>query len=138
MPKRTSAASIAVAAVLLLTLAGCAGTPESPAAEPTTPATTESAAPLTAEEPTPTDSAPDTEYLKLVRAGMQPDTVIPDASDDQLLDAGNTACDQMRAGTPVTDLRLIDGEQPNGLGTYVDSQNIGSSAMSSLCVDVQG
>lgn len=128
-------------AVLALTiglaLAGCAGTPQEPAGDTSKPAAspTETTAPLVAETPTPDASSPEAQFLTLVRAGMQPDTIIPDATDEQLLEAGNSACEQMRAGTPATEIRLIDGEQPNGLGTYVDSQNIASSAHTAMCPD---
>ncbi|UGS27573.1 hypothetical protein K8F61_05130 [Microbacterium resistens] len=125
MPKRTSAATIAVAAVLLLTLAGCAGTPESPASEPTAPAAATSAPP--AETPTPTDAptgpvevtaAPSPESTWTLR-----DQVIADihaslvgqgynVTTEQVVQAADYTCEQLAAGVDKSEIVPFTGDFP--------------------------
>lgn len=125
--KRSAIAASAVLMVALL--AGCSApaepTPVDEAASPTVP--------LTAETPSTEAEGGDAAYLAAVREALPADTVIPNATDDQLLEAGERACKEIAAGTDVRTLSLIDGEQPNGLGTYNDSAVIIGSARASLC-----
>ena len=130
-------ASIAVAVLVALTLTGCAGTPESTATEPTQ--ANESAAPLTAETETPdAEVGTDEAYLADVRAALEANggSSIPDATDEQLIAAGQDACEQMLAGTDQFDVRVIEGEQAGETG-YVDSLRIAGVAVKHYCPDVR-
>lgn len=134
MPKRIAA----LAAVLVLTLTGCSGVAES-AEEIPAPLATESAAPLTAEIPATTDAAtdsPEKNFLDDVRRNLPRPTAIPDATDEQLLAAGLEACDLIRTGTSPGDVRLVEGEQPNGADIYADSSAIMNSALRALCPEL--
>jgi hypothetical protein len=128
-------ASIAVAVLVALTLTGCAGTPDNAGDERTAPGTSESAAPLVAE----TSSAPaedlsdDELFLSRVREELPENTVIPDASDEQLLAAAQQACEQMNSGTDVAAVQVIEGEQPNGLDIYESSAKIAAVAKDIYC-----
>lgn len=120
---------IAVAAVLTLT--GCSGAVrgEPEVAETTPPATS---APLTAESPA---AAPTGEvaYLDAVREALPDNTVIPNATDEQLLAAGEEACKVLDNGEDTMTVSLIDGEPKNGLGYYQDSGAIITAAATTLC-----
>ncbi|MEI3845203.1 MULTISPECIES: DUF732 domain-containing protein [unclassified Microbacterium] len=136
--KRTPLA--AVAAVLLLALAGCAGTTEAPAdasaaPETTTPTETPTAEPLVAEEPKAPEVSPEA-FISQVRDELPENTQIPNATDQQLLDAGMQACDRIRANESTEVMSLIEGEQPNGLGYFADSGVIISAARANLCPDL--
>lgn len=129
----------AATAALLLGLVGCSAAPEkAPTEEPaaSTEETTE-VEPLTAEpveEETPTPSTPEEAYLVAVRESLDPETTqIPDATDEQLLAAGQDACEQIAAGTEPGEVLVIDGEQPDSVGYYVDSSRIGLRASELLC-----
>lgn len=120
---------IAVAAVLALT--GCSGTAgaEPEAVETTPPATS---APLTAESP---ESAPSGEaaYLEAVREALPANTVIPNATDEQLLAAGQEACEVLASGADTMTVSLIEGEPTSEAGYYNDSGAIITSASVFLC-----
>lgn len=87
--------------------------------------------PLTAETPEPSDA--DATYLEAVRANLRPDNVIPNATDEQLLTAGEAACEKIATTENTNTISVIEGEQPNGLGSYPDSNVIVSAARASLC-----
>lgn len=129
----------AVALVALLALTGCAGGADTAGDERTAPAATESEAPLTAETPEVSEADADSAeqaFLDDVREKLPTPTSIPDASDEQLLAAGMEACELIRGGTDPGDVRLVDGEQPNGADIYADSSAIMNSALSSLCPEL--
>ena len=129
MWKRTAA----LTAVLLLTLTGCAGTPDDAASE--SEHASESAEPLVAETPRAvvTDDA-EAAFLEDVRDSLPANTLIPDATDEQLLAAGWEACDR-RASEPVgEDISLIEGEERNEGGIYRDSLVIVGAAWGELCL----
>lgn len=131
---KTRIAALALLAALALT--GCAGTAAPEEDERATSA--ESAAPLVAESPSPdVEAGPDEAYLTAVRAALEANggSSIPDATDEQLLAAGADACEQMRAGTDMGDVRLIEGEQPTETG-YTDSLRIAGGAAKHLCPDM--
>lgn len=132
MPKVTAAV---LAALVALTLTGCAASAESAADERTAPAVTESAAPLVAEETTEpaTPTTPDEIYLERVRAELPQNTVIPNATDEQLLDAAEDACSQIAEGVDVLAVQVVQGEAPNGLGYYESSAKIGAIAAETFC-----
>lgn len=119
--------SIAVAVLVALTLTGCAGTSDD--------AGDESAAPLVAESPAATDNKGGDEaaYLEDVRAALPSTTVIPNATDEQLLEAGWEACERREAGEPGDDISVIEGEERNDYGIYLDSQAIVGAARQTLC-----
>lgn len=122
-----------VAAALLLTLTGCSGAPANAGDERTAPAATESAAPLVAETTEPEAANPHAAYLDGVRALLPEKTQIPDATDEQLIAAGMAACERLAAGEASDLISVIEGETPNGLGSYNDSGMIVSAARTHLC-----
>lgn len=131
MPKRIAA----LAAVLVLTLTGCAGGADDAGDERTAPATEESAAPLVAEE-SPAESSGSEDAFLVAFRDIQTTyaSVIPDATDEQLLDAGYEACDRLAAGEESTDISLIDGEERNpDSEMYLDSVSIVGAAATHLC-----
>lgn len=137
MPKVTA---VVLAALVALALAGCAGPSETAGDERTAPATTESPAPaataipLSAEEPpTQADSA-DAAFLTYVRGALLPETQIPNATDAQLIDAGHEACRQLEAGTPLENVRVVEGETAHpSTGAFYDSSAIMGGAILSYC-----
>lgn len=119
-----------ITATALLVLSGCAA---GGAAAGGSDAAAESAPPLVAatEAPTPTASADDEQYLAEVRLRLQN---LPDATDEQLLVAAHEACDvHYPAGLTRTDMRFVDGEQPDESGTYRDSNIIATWAAKVYC-----
>lgn len=128
-----------VSAALLLTLTGCAGAPDAAGDERTAPATTESAAPLTAEATE--DEAieapkADEQYLTDVRTALTNgrETTIPNATDEQLVQAGQDACEQLAAGTAEGEVRVVEGEQMDEQwGDYRESVIITGIARKHLC-----
>jgi hypothetical protein len=116
--------------VAVLLLAGCSSAPQSAAPSDPAPA---SSAPLVAESPAATSDAGEAAYLAAVREALRPDTQIPNATDEQLLEVGQRACEELNKGTDTTELSLIEGEQPNDIGTYNDSAAIITSAATTIC-----
>lgn len=121
----------AATVLIAFALTGCSGTaPEAPEdAGATPPATT---APLTAESPTAAPTG-ETAYLDAVREALPEDTVIPNATDEQLIAAGEEACSEIADGVDTLTLSLIPGEAADASGFYPDSAAIISSARTSLC-----
>lgn len=116
-------------ALIALALTGCAaeGTPEvEKAASPA------ASAPLTAESPAAAPSG-EAAYLEAVREALPADTVIPNATDEQLLAAGDEACEAIAISDDTSTVSLIEGEQANGLGYYDDSSKIIIAARATLC-----
>lgn len=132
----------ALAVLLALTLTGCAGGPEDAADERTAPVASESAAPeessapLTAETTEPEDSDPESAFISAVRDALPATTAIPDATDAQLVAAGMEACELIRTGTDPAEIRLVEGEQPNGADIYADTSAIMNSALLTLCPEL--
>lgn len=128
----------ALAVLLALTLTGCSGGAEEAADERPAPVASESAAPLVAETPTaePEESDAEAKFIALVGESLPANTIIPDATDEQLIAAGMEACELIRAGTDPADIRLIDGEQPNGADIYADTSAIMNSALLTLCPEL--
>lgn len=134
MPKVT-AATVAVATLLALTLTGCAGGSESAGDAPAVPETSESVSPLVAETPTPQEGGDTDAFVKAFRdlQATYPST-IPDATDEQLVAAGREACTRLAAGEPSTDISLIEGEQRNPESEmYTDSVTLVGLASTYLC-----
>jgi hypothetical protein len=131
VPKRIAA----LAAVLVLTLTGCAGTADDAGVERTAPAASESAAPLVAETPeeTPAPASEDAQFLERARDYLPDDTVIPNATDEQLLIAAQAACEQMNSGIDSSAVDVIEGEQPNGLEIRESSAAIAVAAKETYC-----
>lgn len=144
MPKVT-AATLAVTAILLLGLAGCAAPDGSPAAETTAPETSEPAAPTTSPDPlaaeTPdassTGADSDEGFLDYVRDNLLPETQIPNATDEQLIAAGHEACKQLESGVALEDVRVVEGEAAHETtGYFYDSIAIRDGAIRSYCPDM--
>lgn len=137
MNGRTATAALALVAALALT--GCAGTADASGDERTAPAASESTAPLTAEtaEPTPEEAAsPDDQYLTDVRTALTNgrETTIPNASDEQLLEAGHAACEQLAAGVEQSEVSVVEGEQPDDMyGEHPESYIIANIVVGRLC-----
>lgn len=132
MPKRTTA--IAAVVVLLFALTGCGEETATPADEPKP-----FAAPLTATEApdTPEATTPDeieAEYLERLRTALEGSggNSIPDATDQQLIDAGHEACEQMSAGIALSDVRVVENEPESPTG-YKDSIRIAAVAAVYFC-----
>lgn len=137
MPKVT-AATLAVTALIVLGLTGCAGTPESTGDERATPAAsttpTDSPEPLAAEGGTLGTTDADTKFLAYVRGALLPETQIPNATDEQLIEAGHEACGQLESGVALEDVRVVDGETAHpSTGAYYDSSAIMGGAILSYC-----
>lgn len=137
--KRTTIA--AIAAVVLLTLTGCAESANSAADKPSSPMTTEPVAPSETPEPlvaeTPSAQQTDAAFLSFVRGRLATfPSQIPDATDEQLLDAAAIACERLQDGESVEKMSVIEGEQPSEVGGYFyDSNAIIAGAQMHLCAD---
>lgn len=128
MPKVTGV-TIAATALILMALTGCAGGADDAGGS------AESAAPLVAESPqAPAVDDADVAFLESVRANLPADTIIPNATDEQLLVAGKDACDQ-RADDPTGDnISVIEGEERSEeTGYFMNSQPIVNAAWQNLC-----
>lgn len=136
MPKVAAALTGLAVAVVLLT--GCAAT-ASPSETPEVVEATEtpdmSAQRLVAESPEPDANDPDAVFLTYVREELPPSSGITDATDESLIAAGHDACDQIRAGVALEDLRLVEGEQPDQGGYYLDTSAIFNGAITAYCPD---
>lgn len=135
----------ALAAVLLLTLTGCASTAagasgehaerastavEEPTGAPTTPD------PLIAEPDEAAATGSEGAYLAQLREALEGSggNSIPDATDEQLIQAGLDACEQMATGTALEDVRVIEKEPETGVG-YKDSLRIAAVAAIHYCTE---
>lgn len=129
-----------LAVLLALTLTGCATGSENAADERTAPSASESAAPeetsapLTAEEPADEADSPDAKFLEYVRGALLPETQIGNATDEQLIEAGHEACEQLAAGTALEDVRVVEGETAHpSTGAYYDTSAIMGGAILNYC-----
>ena len=123
---------VAVTALLLLALTGCAGAPESAASDPEQ--VSETAAPLVAETPAePEGNEAEEQYVAALRDALRPNNVVPDATDEQLIAAGLDACEKLNSGVTGDDLTVIEGEERNSGGYYEDSGVIATQARLFLC-----
>lgn len=134
--KRTALAATAAAALFLL--AGCTSTTTTETVTVTPGAsgtfsdgeTTVEVEPLTAEAPAATNA--EASYLATVRAELRPDNVIPNATDEQLLEAGREACERLASGESSDTISLIEGEQTTA-GYFRDSVQIVQAAATTIC-----
>lgn len=138
--KRTTVVAVTAAALVLL--AGCSGTTRgsvtltsepvgSPAATAAAPPT--SAAPLAAQTPKASADGGEAAFLAEVRAELRPDNVIPDATDAQLLAAGEEACEKLVTAEDPNTISVIADEPKNGAGYYSDSGVIITAAATTIC-----
>lgn len=119
-------------AFAVLALTGCAsGTTEEPAPKPTAQET--APAPLVAEETAPEASTPEAAYLELVRQYENRDKLFAEASDTDLIAAGEDACQQLSEGKDLRDVRVVQGEEPDTVGIYGSSSAIAGAAQDFLC-----
>ena len=123
-------AAIATTQIPAATPAPSVGASEISGANPTAEAT-----PLVAETPTAPDDA-DAAFLAYVRAELAPETSIGDASDEALIAAGHTGCEQAAAGVPWEEIRLVEGEQPTWAGYYMDTSAILNGALYNYCPEL--
>lgn len=137
--KRTTIA--AITAVALLTLTGCAesagnATADRTVATSATAAPSETPEPLIAETPeaSPQDGL-DEQFIAWVREHLRPDNIVPNATDEQLLTAGQDGCSQIRDDVAPDDLTVIAGEERDGGGYFRDSSVIITGARMFLCPD---
>lgn len=131
----------AATAALLLGLVGCSAAPEETSTEePTTRAETLTAEPV---EEKSEQGTPEEAYLAAMRERLAEDrppieaTQIPNATDEQLLEAAAAACEQLASGTVHDEVRVIEGEEPNQLGRHIDSSDIALYASEFICTDYQ-
>lgn len=140
MPKVT-AATLAVTALILIGLTGCADATGNAADEHTAPTGADSPAPSTTPDPlvaeTPSAQQADAAFLSFVRGRLATfPSQIPDATDEQLLDAAAIACERLQDGESVEKMSVIEGEQPSEVGGYFyDSNAIIAGAQMHLCAD---
>lgn len=106
MPKVTAAV---LAALVALTITGCAGTP--------------------AEANPPQLTTAETEYLSVV-------TVETERTDTELLEAAHAACDQIRNGRDIFQVHVFD-DDTNDSGFYEDSVRVALAAAPRLCPDAE-
>lgn len=136
MNARTAVTVLALLAALTLT--GCAGAVAATPSEPDDAATTsvgKTAAPLVAETPADEGDANEPAFLERFRelqAGFE--TIIPNATDYEIIESGYIACERLAAGEPSVDISLIEGEERNAnSGMYLDSVSIVQAAKVHLC-----
>lgn len=126
----------ASAALMVVLLAGCSAPTASEGPSPSAPST----APLVAESPVPAPSAEtaDTAYVSAIRTATEAndDSQVASASDEQFIQAGRDACEQIADGTDVFDVRVVEGEEPTAIG-YEDSLRISGAALEHLCPEFQ-
>ena len=134
-------ALVAATAAVLLLLTGCTAGGQAEPAPSNSPAvaspSADADAPLVAETPSavPSEaSTPEAAFLTQVREVLPTDTVIPNATDEQLLAAAQAACEQMAAGIDFSAVKVIDGEEANDLGVHRESALIAAVARKTICV----
>lgn len=142
MPKIT-AARIAVTALILVSLTGCTSTDDGAGTEPVGFANVQQDAtpmpePLVAETPGAESTVDEADFLAEARSRFTTATQIPDATDEQLIEAGWAACAYLEAGNNPDDLTVIEGETRNlgEDGYFMDSAAIATAAVMHLCTDV--
>lgn len=129
----------ALIAVLALALTGCAGTVnDAPASTAPAPEASETSAPLVAEEveETAEPMTGEEQYLVDVRHVLtnNRETSIPNATDEQLLQAGYDACEQLASGVAEGDVRVIENEPLDPqMDSYMDSWIITGIASGRIC-----
>lgn len=99
--------------------------------------TTPTPEPLVAETPTVND--PNEElFVSETRGRLTSATQIPNATDQQLIDAGWAACEWIASGQSTDDMTVIEGEtRLTEADYYQDSQAIAVAAVMHLCHDVR-
>lgn len=134
---------IGAVAALVVALTACSGggVGEQPNNEPAGVANvqpSETAEPLVAETPALAPAVDEAAYLEDVRDRFTSATQIPNATDEQLLDAAWEACAYLEAGGNPDDLTVIEGETRNiEGGYYMDSQAIAMAALSNICPELR-
>jgi len=89
--------------------------------------------PLTAESPSAEADNGEAAFLAEVRENLRPDNVIPNATDEQLLQAGYRACELLANRQNGEEISVIDGEQTDQSGYYRDSAQIVTAAAMTIC-----
>lgn len=134
----------ALAVLLALTLTGCgddASTTSGQSTERVAPSSEETTAPIeetATPEPlvaqSPVAAGADA-FLEFVRGRLATfPSQIPDATDEQLIAAGNDACERVESGESVDKMSVIEDEKPSEVGGYFfDSNAIIAGALMHLC-----
>ncbi len=131
----------ALALLAVLALSGCAEGATETAASSERSTAQEAAVsgpsePLAAETPTPAPQAEsDDAFVAWVRDHLRPDNIIPNATDEQLVAAGQDGCAQIRSEVAPDDLTVIAGEERDGGGYFRESSIIITGARMFLCPD---
>ena len=96
--------------------------------------------PLVAETPATTESpdagSPEEQFAERVKFYLDIDPAsnqVPNATAEQLIAAGHDACEQIASGTAYEDVRVVEGEQPQNGGYYLDTSAIMSGAIIAYC-----
>lgn len=133
MPKVTAAIA---ALLLVVVLAGC-GEEVTPAGSENDTATQRSQSiEETPEEPDAELTVEDEGYLAEVADRTPPATVLDQFSDEELIALGHEGCAQIGDGTPIEDLRLVKGEEPNEWGYFLDTSAVFNSALLNYCPEL--
>lgn len=123
-------------AVLLgLALTGCTSTTETTDTQPHGFANVQPSDAASADSKSVDITSEQSEFLEYVRSHLPADTLVSDASDAELLEAGNAACAAFDDQTDILDVRLFEGEQPDAGGYYKDTTNVAGAASAFLCPD---
>lgn len=148
---------IGAVVALVMVLAGCgndgsAQTENEPVGfanvQPETDATPEASAtpePLVAETPAATEplttGTPEEQFVERAKFYLDIDpsnNQVPHATDEQLIDAGNKACERLRAGEAIYGFSVIEGETQVSEIFWTSGQ-IAIGASETLCADqIQG
>lgn len=130
----------AVSTVALLLLTGCSAPAQEANVEPAEPSavsSTQSEAPLVAESPASPEAeaadSPEVAFLAQVREELGSDSSIPNATDGQLLKAGEDACAQIAGGKDFSQVSVIEGETADSGGYFLDSATIARVAQQTIC-----
>ncbi|WP_431863031.1 DUF732 domain-containing protein [Microbacterium algeriense] len=137
----TKITALAATALLAFTLSACgddtaSSSGENSSAQPRSQSIeSETPEPLTAETPTSDPDDVDAQFVEYVRSelALLPSTSIANATAEQLITAGHSACEQLLAGKDSESIRLIEGEQPAASGYYMDSGTIIDGARRFYC-----
>ncbi|MFF8186117.1 DUF732 domain-containing protein [Microbacterium sp. NPDC016588] len=115
----------------LLMLTGCTGD------EPPEPENGGSYVPAPAvADPTATATppgTPETDFLTIVRANTPAGSPLAGVPDEQVVAAGNAACERLGAGDAPETITVIDGEQPDDAGGFPESSVIVDAATRTMC-----
>ena len=146
MPKVTGGIAAAVLLTVSIALAGCGEETEAEPLKTGDASSSDSARSFVAQsteesptaEPDVVSDEADEVFLAYVLEET-PDfvaTALPDMSDAEKITAAHEACEQIAAGVPMVDLRLVPGEVETATGDYLDSSAIFNGALVAYCPEL--